>query len=817
LHTTGVIDGALTFNGTSDYVNVGNVIGTGAYTKFAWVKRDGNDADTTYNNIISSGVPVSHALYAPKAYSFKLSAGHTGNYNQVQDPNSLQVGVWYQVAVTFEPNGSTGRMVLYKNGVKVAENNSVTTQVASPNTYIGRFSSGLYFKGSIDNAIVFDRALTAEEIAALYNEGNGTENLSEGSRQASYTAKGWSLDTAGDLAVKVDFHCSDVSMAKGWAGISIGDDTNYVAVSAGSQNNASYFYYEAVVDGNVVFEQEPRTSDDGTLYISYDAALKEFYVSHTGFGSGNAYVWSAPNPTQGQWGLPVKVSVGGGSSGAALDTGEAYLDNFEMAKATLLGWPPVVIVPEDNFDDNRRSSMWRLVAQGDFTKLWLAEDATVLNVGALEWMDLTPFCVGHWKMNDNEDNKTVVDSSGNGRDGTAQRDTNELHTTGVIDGALTFNGTSDYVNVGNVIGTGAYTKFAWVKRDGNDADTTYNNIISSGVPVSHALYAPKAYSFKLSAGHTGNYNQVQDPNSLQVGVWYQVAVTFEPNGSTGRMVLYKNGVKVAENNTVPTQVSSPTTYIGRFSSGLYFKGSIDNAMVFNRALTAEEIAALYNGGSGTEIIPGGGGEQQASYAANGWSFDTAEDLAVKVDFHYGDISAAEGWIGMSVGDDVNYVSISTGSDSNASYFYYEAVVDGNMVFEQEPRASDDGTLYISYDAALKEFYVSRTGFGSDNAYAWSEPNLTQGQWGSPVKVSVGGGSSGTVLEAGEAYLDNFKVVTTEAILGWPPATDIDENGFIELNDLKMICENWLGAGEGDIVGEDGIVNFLDFAEFGLAW
>ena len=96
------------------------------------------------------------------------------------------------------------------------------------------------------------------------------------------------------------------------------------------------------------------------------------------------------------------------------------------------------------------------------------------------------------------------------------------------------------------------------------------------------------------------------------------------------------------------------------------KGAIDNVMIFNKALTAAEIAALYNGGSGTETIPGG--SQQASYSANGWSLDTAEDLAVKVDFHYGDVSAAEGWIGMSVGDDANYVSISSGSDGNASVF-----------------------------------------------------------------------------------------------------------------------------------------------------
>ena len=74
--------------------------------------------------------------------------------------------------------------------------------------------------------------------------------------------------------------------------------------------------------------------------------------------------------------------------------------------------------------------------------------AVVMMVVMLEgWAvaDLASSCVGHWKMNDNEPNTTVVDSSGNGNYGTAQQDTNGLHTTGKIDGALTFDGSGDFI------------------------------------------------------------------------------------------------------------------------------------------------------------------------------------------------------------------------------------------------------------------------------------------------------------------------------------------------------------------------------------
>jgi lysophospholipase L1-like esterase len=203
------------------------------------------------------------------------------------------------------------------------------------------------------------------------------------------------------------------------------------------------------------------------------------------------------------------------------------------------------------------------------------------------------------------------------------------------------------------------------------------------------------------------------------------------------------------------------------------------------------------------------------YTANGWSFDTSEDFALKIDFHYGDVSAADGWTGMSVGDDSNYVLVSVGSDGDASYYYYEAVVDGNVVSEQEPRTSDDGTLYVSYNSASKKFYLSHTGFGSGNAYDWQASNPTQGQWSLPVDVVVGGGSTDAALGPGKAYLDNFEMQTA-GLLGWPPITDIDGNGFIELDDLVEMCENWLESGAGD-VDTDGDIDFYDFAEFGPAW
>jgi methyl coenzyme M reductase beta subunit len=608
LHTTGQIGGALTFNGTTDSVSTGIVM-SGAYTKVAWIKRV--DATGEYNSIISADTSA-HTLWVPRYRGFKLSAGHNTNRTIVEDPAAITAGVWYFVAVTFDPLLDSGKMVLYKNGAPVSTATSVPTPVSSTNTSIGKWGGGYLFNGAIDNVMLFNRALTADEIATLYNGGAGTETLPD----------------------------------------------------------------------------------------------------------------------------------------------DIYHESETMATST----------------------------------------------------------VGHWKLNDNDANTRVLDGSGNSNNGTAQQNTSVLYTTGKIDGALAFNGASDYINLGNVVGTGAYTKVAWVKRD---AGNYYNSILSSD-GTSHVLWAPYDQAFKLSAGHNGSGYQVQDTAALDANLWYYVAVTYDPAVHSGLMVLYKNGVQVDSTTSVAAQAASTATYIGRFGAGSYFKGAVDNVMVFDRALTAQEIAILYNGGAGTESIPSD--HFYAAYLANGWQFDVSEDFQVKVGFHYSALSSNDGWMGITLekaGDPDNYVSLSAGTNTNQPYFFYEKLVDGSPVTAQQARASADGTLYVSYDASLDQLYVSSTGYGSANAWQ-TVSGLLQGQWASEsLALYIGGGTERSLILPGQAYLDNF-VIDQAALLNWPILADLNGDGFIDLLDLKEIADNWL-LSTGPDLNDDGIVDFFDFTIFNQGW
>ncbi|HTL82093.1 MAG TPA: LamG-like jellyroll fold domain-containing protein [Bacteroidia bacterium] len=155
---------------------------------------------------------------------------------------------------------------------------------------------------------------------------------------------------------------------------------------------------------------------------------------------------------------------------------------------------------------------------------------------------------------------------------------------------LNFDGTNDYVTCGNVL-TPSYTKEAWINITNL---ALANNIISGGATDGqHVLFAPNAYGNRLSSGHNGTYNSVQDPTPLLANTWYHVAVTYD--AATTTMKLYKNGVLVSTNTAVPAFTSGSAVRLGAFNNaGNLFKGNIDEVRIWNRALTAAEINSSMN-------------------------------------------------------------------------------------------------------------------------------------------------------------------------------------------------------------------------------
>ena len=182
--TAGKVGQAMSFNGTNNYVAIpdssSNSI-TGQITVAAWIKP------TTI-----SGFQVILSKYSDsgKSYFFSFNAGRL--YFEVDQSNTigrsyistnvvLTAGTFQHVAANFNP--STQLMELYVNGISVPvtlnDANTVTQiQDTASTVRLGDLvnNSGLdanFFNGLIDEAQLFNRVLSASEIQAIVNAGNG--------------------------------------------------------------------------------------------------------------------------------------------------------------------------------------------------------------------------------------------------------------------------------------------------------------------------------------------------------------------------------------------------------------------------------------------------------------------------------------------------------------------------------------------------------------------------------------------------------------------------------------------------------------------
>jgi lysophospholipase L1-like esterase len=166
-------------------------------------------------------------------------------------------------------------------------------------------------------------------------------------------------------------------------------------------------------------------------------------------------------------------------------------------------------------------------------------------------------------------------------------------------GAFIFDGNDDLSAGENFPLSSSYTKTAWVYRTGSGANGGNNIISGDENNVGHALWAPDTYSNHLSGGHNGNWNTVQDAVPLALDTWFFVSLSYDY--SNGKMILYKDGAMV-DSATVPPgdrNVTDATISIGSFGSGngWMWQGTIDDARIYNRTLSPEQILSLYQDGS----------------------------------------------------------------------------------------------------------------------------------------------------------------------------------------------------------------------------
>ncbi len=208
--------------------------------------------------------------------------------------------------------------------------------------------------------------------------------------------------------------------------------------------------------------------------------------------------------------------------------------------------------------------------------------------------------VTHWTMDDNAANPVVSDAGDNHFDGTAQQNTAILTTAGKLNSALSFNGTTDYVDCGTNVAMlpDAWTVCAWVKC----ADAATPILLSFGGNYSSIKLQNNANGKPLI--HLGKTNYRYFTASawtlLKDGQWHHVA--FSAPGKEQMDIeqakMYLDGAAVAGDPAVTTGLQNDKShvYLGANPSAAAhrFSGTMDDVMLFNRVLSESEIRRVMN-------------------------------------------------------------------------------------------------------------------------------------------------------------------------------------------------------------------------------
>jgi hypothetical protein len=214
-------------------------------------------------------------------------------------------------------------------------------------------------------------------------------------------------------------------------------------------------------------------------------------------------------------------------------------------------------------------------------------------IGSVVGLDLALYTVplAHYPMDDNAANTTVADISGNARHGTAARNTSLLTTTGKLDSALNSNGTTDAIDLGaDFIGTDDCSVAFWFRLSGwGGANKGY--FCDNG---KFRIYIESTTLRIVSNGSAGALFAV--PLVLSLSTTYHVVVVRAASGAT---TAYINGAAYSGNSDVPAAATENLRLQNRAAGDRCLAGWMDDVRVYDSALTAAEVGAIYNLGSGT--------------------------------------------------------------------------------------------------------------------------------------------------------------------------------------------------------------------------
>ena len=632
--TGAYVANSLAFNGLNQYVSVPDYpaleIGTNSLTIDAWVNRSPNNPNSPPSVIVDKRDPNTYA-----GYSLALSYGNLVlQLNGVNYRDTSGVvppdGRWHFVAVTVHQTGAAATAQFYVDGAATTatavaggnlSNSSALWVGASP---IGGNQPWL---GDLDEIEVFNRALAPAELLAIYQAGTAGKCKSSCVAAPANMILWLPLDettgpTSANLAAP-SFPGTQVGSPTVWTGAYVANSLKFNGVNqyvtvpdyAALEIGANSLTIDAWVNRAVgapnsfpsviVDKRNVNTGVGYSLSLSYGNLILTL--------NGANFRDHGVIPADGRWHF-VAVTVNRASSAA-----QFYVDGLVTS---------TVGVPAGNLANTY--PLWVGASPLGGNRPWLGalDEIEIFNralaVSELQAIYLAgpagkcrPSCVrppanlGLWLPFDETTGLHAANLAAGGHAGTLfNGPTHDL--TGFVDHSLSFSGANQFVAVPDyaAIDPGFKQDFsldAWVRRPVGAPNSPPCVVLDKRDPVSHL-----GYSLSVDYGHVfltmSGYNAADVTDQVPAdGHWHFIAVTVARNQVNGGHFYVDGNAPVA---FTPVNVNLTTTapfIVGKSltdpGANQPWIGGIDEVEYFNRALTAAEVASLYQAGAAGKCKP----------------------------------------------------------------------------------------------------------------------------------------------------------------------------------------------------------------------
>ncbi|MBN1817032.1 MAG: hypothetical protein JW828_06700 [Sedimentisphaerales bacterium] len=605
--TTGILGDGLLFSG-----DWGNAVDcgtwdpsetTGQLSVSIWVNWTGHRTDT-WQGIIgkrdawqSSGEQIEYCWFIEAAETDdSVALQSTASWVSLGGP--LPEGQWHHIAISFD--GTT--VTTYRNGAEISSGGFILGPKKDAHIWLAATNTGPAnnFNGAIDEAAIWDRALTAQEITQLYNEGKGLYLGGKRWKAGNPFPADGTTGIAVDQDLLLSWNQPTEPSPKPIAEYDVYFSENEMIV-ADTNSVAAYLGTLPAMDPLQWLINSSALARDKTYYWRIDAVIDRVDpLEDPNIAFGDVWSFETKKSIPVFLTHPVNAIVNEGQDAVfavSVESPSEYtVEWFEVGDdATVVGAGETLTIASVTVADDFARQFYA-VATNLAGKSLPSQSAGIF----------IPTMVAHYTCDDTitETEKTVLDSGPVGDfNGTAMNDTSS--TDGIDGNALLFDGAGDFVDLGTwnpSEGTGQLTLSLWARWNGLSG--SYQGLIGK-----RDTWGPSSMMWHIELNvDTGVLSFARDgsyPDSggrvLPEGEWTHVAVIFDGTTAT----TFINGVAAGFG---PFSFGSKTDARIVFGAvegggGNPFNGSIDDVRIYNYALAPLDIGMLYYDITGETVCP----------------------------------------------------------------------------------------------------------------------------------------------------------------------------------------------------------------------